>query len=95
MCEPRAGSSAHQRGSDALKGLIVLRIDLATTRNRARTDALQRKPYCLSSEGVEREYKRTGREEQGLNRQPRLFKTAGPDGEQVRRRRECQHGGRS
>jgi hypothetical protein len=44
----------------------VLRTDLATTVNRARTDALQRRPYCLSSEGVEREYKRTGREEQGL-----------------------------
>jgi hypothetical protein len=39
--------------------------------------ALQRRPYCLSSEGVEREYKRTGREEQGLSLQQRLFKTAG------------------
>ena len=77
MCEPRAGSSAHQRGGDALKGLIVLRIDLATTVNRARTAALQRRPYCFSSEGVEREYKRTGREEQGLSLQQRLFKTAG------------------
>ena len=47
----------------------MLRIDLATTLNRARTDALQRRPYCLSSEGVEREYKRTGREEQGLSLQ--------------------------
>ncbi len=43
----------------------MLRIDWATAVNRARTDALQRRPYCLSSEGVEREYKRTGRKEQG------------------------------
>ena len=44
---------------------MVLRRDLAITVNRARTDALQRRPYCLSSEGVESEHKRTGREEQG------------------------------
>lgn len=54
-------------------------MDLATTVNRSRTDALQRRPYCLPSEGAEREYKRTGREEQGRSRQQqqRLVKTAG------------------
>ena len=62
MCEHIDGSSAHQRGRDALKGLIGL---LAATVDRARTDALQRGPYCLLSEGVVREYKRTGGEEQG------------------------------
>src|SRR3981081_393497 len=47
---------------------MVLRRDLAITVNRARTDALQRRPYCLSSEGVEGEYKWTWREEQGSRR---------------------------
>lgn len=51
------------------------RIDFAATVNRARTDALRRRPYCLSSEGVEREYKRTGLEEQGQNLHPRFFRT--------------------
>ena len=44
---------------------MVLPTDLAITVNRARTDVLPGRPYCLSSVGVECEYKRTGREEQG------------------------------
>src|SRR6266850_8589670 len=46
----------------------MLPIDLAIPVNRARTDALQGRPYCLSSEGAEGEYKWTGREEQGSRR---------------------------
>ena len=72
----------------------MLRIDLATTVNRARTDALQRRPYCFSSEGVEREYKRTAREEQGLSLQQRLFSLIG-SGQRLRpglgRNRPCRY----